>query len=92
MSGKFDWNDAKAASNLTKHGVSFEEAQAVFSDPRSVTVYDEGHSQAEDRFVTLGMSALGRLLVVAHTEHGETIRIISARKATRKESRTYGDT
>lgn len=87
----FDWDDAKAASNVRKHGVSFGEAQTVFSDPDSITMYDEKHSQTEDRYVTLGISVSGRLLVVAHTDDGEDIRIISARKATRKEAKGYGD-
>ncbi|MBN8598258.1 MAG: BrnT family toxin [Planctomycetes bacterium] len=87
----FDWDDAKAASNLRKHGVSFGEAQTVFADPGAITLYDEEHSQSEDRFVTLGISTVGRLLVVAHTDDGDSIRIISARKATRKETKAYGD-
>ncbi|MBL8874999.1 MAG: BrnT family toxin [Phycisphaerae bacterium] len=87
----FDWDDAKAASNLRKHGVSFGEAQTVFADPQAITLYDEEHSQSEDRYVTLGISTAGRLLVVAHTDDGDSIRIISARKATRKETKAYGD-
>lgn len=87
----FDWDDAKAVSNLRKHSVSFGEAQTVFADPQAITQYDEKHSQSEDRFVTLGISASGRLLVVAHTDDGDNIRIISARKSTRREMKAYGD-
>ena len=81
----FEWNAAKAASNLAKHGVGFEEAATVFGDPLSVTIFDPAHSQAEDRFIILGRSHLDKLLVVVHTERGDNIRIISARRASRRE-------
>ena len=85
----FEWDPAKARKNLPKHGVSFEEASSVFYDPLAVTGADPGHSEGEERMVTFGMSSLGRLLVVAHTERGDAIRIISARVATQHERRIY---
>ena len=88
---KFEWNPAKAASNLKKHGVSFEEAQTVFYDEFAVQFYDEPHSEEEDRFLMLGMSSGAHLLLVCHCERdgGDIIRIISARKATKQESSHY---
>jgi uncharacterized protein len=85
----FTWDPDKAAANLTKHGVDFREAATVFDDPLSTTFPDEGHSSGEHRFLTIGMSARGHLLVVAHTEEGETVRIISARPVTRRERKFY---
>ncbi len=85
----FEWDEDKAKQNIRKHGVSFEEAATVFGDPFSITIYDPLHSREEDRFVILGMSNKNRLLVVIHTERGDRIRIISARKATKKERRQY---
>ena len=85
----FEWNAAKAASNLAKHGVGFEEAATVFGAPLSVTIFDPAHSQAEDRFIILGRSHLDKLLVVVHTERGDNIRIISARHASRRERKQY---
>jgi uncharacterized protein len=85
----FDWDDGKARSNWAKHRVSFEEATTVFSDPLAMTIDDPDHSLVEDRLVTFGLSDFGRLLVVCHTDDGETIRIISARAATRRERRAY---
>ena len=82
---RFEWNAQKAAANLRKHGVSFDEAASVFFNPLSVTGDDPDHSIDERRFVTFGMSSSGRLLVVAHTAHDETVRIITARPATRAE-------
>jgi uncharacterized DUF497 family protein len=70
--------------------VTFEEAMTIFADPRSLTIYDEEHSMTEDRFVTLGRSTSGRLLVVVHADSGEDIRLISARKATKSEQEQYG--
>jgi hypothetical protein len=84
-----EWDSAKAASNLRKHGVSFEEASSVFYDPLAVTGADPDHSGGEERLITFGMSPAGQLLVVSHTERGEAIRIISARIATRTERRIY---
>lgn len=88
---EFGWEPAKAASNLKKHGVSFEEARSVFHDEFAIQFYDETHSATEDRFLMLGMSSQARLLLVCHCERsgGGVIRIISARKATRKESAFY---
>ena len=85
----FEWDEKKADQNIRKHSVSFEEAATVFSDPFSITIYDPLHSKDEDRFVILGMSNKNRLLVVIHTERGDKIRIISARKAIKKERRQY---
>ena len=85
----FEWDAHKATSNLTKHGVSLEEAATVFGDPASITIPDPAHSQAEARFVILGRSHQGRLLVVIHTERGDNIRIICARQAGRRERKQY---
>jgi uncharacterized DUF497 family protein len=84
-----DWNPRKAAANLRKHGVSFEEAATVFRDTLSATGADPDHSLGEERYVTFGVSVRGRLLVVAHTERGDTIWIISARRATKRERKIY---
>lgn len=88
----FEWDPAKAASNIRKHGVSFEEAQTVFYDDLAVQFYDEASSSGEDRFLMLGMSSGAHLLLVCHCERGRggIIRIISARRATKKESSYYG--
>lgn len=88
---KFMWDDEKASTNQKKHGVSFEEAQTVFEDYHALRIYDPDHSEDEDRFLLLGLSAVLRLLVVCHCyrENDEQIRIISARKATKNESGTY---
>ena len=88
---KFDPNPDKAAINLKKHGVSFEEAQTVFYDDLAVQFFDEDNSDDEDRFLLLGMSSTARLLLVCHCERdaGQLIRIISARKATKRESTFY---
>lgn len=84
----FEWDRRKAASNFKKHGVTFEEAASAFGDPLSLTIYDPDHSEEEDRFILIGQSGRRRLVVVAHTDKSDTIRIISARPATRGE-RTY---
>jgi uncharacterized protein len=86
---KFEWNDQKAAGNLQKHGVSFDEAVSVFGDTRALTFSDTAHSEFEDRSRTYGMSNKMRLLVVVHTERRNDLRIISARKATRYEKGIY---
>ena len=86
---KFTWDPTKAAENVAKHGVDFREAATVFDDPLSTTFPDADHSEGEQRFLILGMSALGRILVVSHTDSGDTIRIISARATTRRERRFY---
>jgi len=85
----FQWDRAKAAENIAKHGVSFQEASTVFRDPLSQTGEDPDHSIGEQRFVTFGISTSGRLLVVAHTEDGDRIRIISARVALSGERKIY---
>ena len=85
----FQWDENKARTNLAKHGVGFEEAATVFGDPLSLTIPDPAHSQNEDRFVILGTSHNGKLLVVVHTERGESIRFISARRASRQERKKY---
>ena len=89
MALEFVWNPAKAAANLRKHGVSFPEATTAFADPNSQTISDPDHSSAEERLILLGISTRARFLIVAHTERGDVIRLISARKATRKERTTY---
>lgn len=85
----FAWDPNKASANLKKHGVDFREAATVFDDSLSTTFPDEEHSSSERRLVTIGVSARGRAVVVAHTELGEVIRIISAREATRTELKFY---
>lgn len=89
---KFEWDAAKASANAQKHGVSFEEAQSIFYDEFAVQFFDEEHSSEEERFLLLGMSTEARLLLVCHCEResGNIIRIISARKATKRESAFYG--
>lgn len=86
---EFEWNPGKAKLNLEKHGISFQEATTVFNDPLSVTFPDPDHSIGENRYVIIGVSRFGQLLVVSHTDRGEKVRIISARKATRQERRFY---
>ena len=88
---KFEWNPTKSSQNRSKHGVSFEEARSVFYDENAAQFYDVGHSDGEERFIMLGLSDYFRMLVVVHCERdsGETIRIISARKATRREQGYY---
>jgi len=86
---ELEWDEAKAASNLKKHKVSFTEAGTVFGDPLAVTFPDPDHSIAEDRFITIGTSDRDRVLIVSHTDRDERLRIISARKATRLERKAY---
>ena len=88
---KFEWNPAKAATNLKKHGIAFEEAQSVFYDDYAVQFFDAEHSDNEERFLLLGMSSSAKLLLVCHCERnsGDVLRIISARKATKRESAHY---
>ena len=86
---KFEWDKRKAISNLKKHKISFEEASTALSDPMAATGYDPDHSVDEFRYITFGVSERGRLLVIAHTEHEETIRIISARRASKGERKIY---
>ena len=85
----FEWDGNKAGTNLAKHGVSFEEAATVFADAFSLTIPDPAHSQREQRFIILGISHTRRLMVVVHTERGDRIRIISARRASRRERQCY---
>jgi uncharacterized protein len=90
----FDWDPAKAKLNLAKHGISFDDAMTVFADPLALTIFDTDHSGEEDRWVTLGLSKPGKLLLVIHTHVEMTadevlVRIISARRPTRQESRSY---
>jgi uncharacterized protein len=85
----FEWDEQKAADNAQRHGVTFEEASTAFGDPLSVTIDDPDHSEAEDRFVLLGMSHTGRLVVVVHTARGDAIRLVSARLAMRRERKDY---
>ena len=87
----FEWDTIKATANQKKHGVSFEEAKSVFYDEFAVQFYDDSHSEAEHRFLMLGFSCETRLLLICHCERnsGKTIRIISARKATKNESKYY---
>ena len=89
---KFEWDSAKASANLRKHRVSFEEARSAFYDEFAVQFFDDNHSSDEERFLLLGMSTGARLLLVCHCEReaGDTIRILSARKATKRESTFYG--
>ena len=86
---RFEWDPRKAAANLRKHGVSFEEATTALRDDLALTGRDPDHSRGEPRYITFGVSNAGRLLVVAHTERGGLIRIISARNATRSERKIY---
>ena len=86
---KFEWDPKKGRSNLRKHEVSFEEATTALSDSMAATGVDPDHSISEDRYITFGVSERGRLLVVAHTGEGETIRIISARLASKGERKIY---
>jgi hypothetical protein len=86
---EFEWDARKAAANLRKHRVSFSEAATVFGDFLSTTAIDPAHSAGEHRYITVGLSNLGRLLIVAHAERGDRIRIISARTLTGREKRAY---
>jgi uncharacterized DUF497 family protein len=86
---RFEWDPLKAAKNLKRHGVSFPEATTVFGDPFELTIPDPDHSLDEQRFLSVGMSAGNRLLLVSYTERGSIIRIIHARTAASKERRAY---
>jgi len=88
---QFEWDPNKAASNLRRHQVSFEEAATVFQDRLSVTVADPDHSTEEDRWIIVGLSHRFRLLIVSHTERGNRIRIISARELTPRERKEYAE-
>ncbi len=86
---RFEWDEKKAATNLAKHGVSFEEAVTVFGDPLSDTFDDPDHSVEERRFLIIGTSDRGRMLIVAHTDDSEVVRMISAREPTSVEKKSY---
>lgn len=86
---EFAWDDEKAESNLKKHGVGFEEGATIFNDPVVVTISDPDHSEDEDRYISIGKSVARRLLTIVHTYRRERIRLISVRKATTAERKTY---
>ncbi|MBI5810086.1 MAG: BrnT family toxin [Deltaproteobacteria bacterium] len=90
----FGWDPKKAIDNIKKHKISFERAAGIFIDPRAITIFDRGHSESEDRWITMGIDGSGVLLVVAHTfkemdNNRHEVRLISARKATKKEAKQY---
>ncbi|MCP4347846.1 MAG: BrnT family toxin [Desulfobacterales bacterium] len=96
MNYNFEWEPKKARQNWDNHGVAFDEAATVFKDSMAVSIFDPDHSETEERWITLGISEKGRLLIVIHTFIQEdkdtvTVRIISSRKATKKEIKTYGE-
>ena len=86
---EYEWDENKAAANLSKHGISFEEAKTVFDDPLYVDFFDPDHSSGEHRFILLGESAQRRLLFVSYMERNNSIRLISAREATLPERKAY---
>jgi uncharacterized protein len=86
---RFDWDENKAVTNRSKHGVSFEEAKTVFDDPLYVDFYDPAHSDEEDRYLIVRESSQRRLLIASYTERGNLIRLISAREVTRTERKVY---
>ncbi|MGB7555446.1 MAG: BrnT family toxin [Candidatus Korobacteraceae bacterium] len=92
MALSFEWDKRKAESNRRAHGVSFGEATTVFGDPLSITISDPDHSSVEMRFLDIGRSCFGRLLVVSYTERANKIRLISARVAVRNERKQYEET
>jgi uncharacterized DUF497 family protein len=90
----FEWDPAKARQNAKKHRITFERGATVFLDPNALSLFDEQHSEEEERWITLGLDQTGVLLVISHTYHEETensarVRLISARKATRNETKQY---
>ena len=92
----FEWDPIKAHDNRNKHDVTFDEAATVFRDSKALSIFDQNHSGTEDRWITMGISEKGKLLIVIHTfreksENDFTIRIISSRKATKHETKTYGE-
>ena len=87
----YEWDSRKAAANLKKHQVAFTEAATVFLDPLALTYQDPDHSEGEQRYITLGESTRGPVILVAHLDRDDRIRIISARRATRKEAHEYGE-
>lgn len=89
MSLTFEWDERKSKKNIRKHGVSFEEAKTVFNDPFAMTISDPEHSTQEERYIDVGMSSRGRILMVWYTELESNIRIIGSRKAPRSERQQY---
>ena len=89
MKPHFEWNPEKAKANLQKHQVDFEEASTIFDDPQFITFLNEEHSADEERYITIGLSKKNRLLMAAHTDRNNSIRIISARKVTKHEEKFY---
>jgi len=89
MATRFTWDMQKARRNVSKHGVTFREASTVFLDALSTTFPDSSHSHGEERYVTIGVSEHGNVLVVAHADRDDSVRVISARRATRSERRFY---
>ena len=88
---EFEWDEGKAERNLIKHGVSFGEAKTVFDDLLYVDFYDPNHSENEDRYLAIGESNRGRLLIISYTERGNKNRLISARETTKTERETYAE-
>jgi uncharacterized DUF497 family protein len=89
MALKFEWDENKSKLNLKKHGVDFKEGKTVFNDPFAITIDDPDHSDLEDRYIDIGISSKGRILVVWYTERDDNIRIIGSRKANRYEREQY---
>jgi uncharacterized protein len=89
MAYTFEWDDKKAADNKKKHGISFAEAATVFNDEHSLTIYDYQHSDYEERYIDVGQSKNGMIIVVVYTERHDNIRLISARRANEEEKRFY---
>ena len=94
MQYNFEWDPKKARANIRKHKISFEQASTIFRDPRAISIYDDEHSNSEDRWITLGLASNGILLVVHHTfeqlnKNNASVRIISSRKATKHETEQY---
>ena len=89
MDQDFEWDEEKAIQNFRNHKVDFNEAKTVFNDPFAITIFDPRHSFDEDRYIDIGRSSTGRILIVAYTERRSNIRIISSRKATKAERRIY---
>ena len=89
MTTKFEWDEDKSKLNVRKHGSSFEEAKTVFNDPFAITIGDPDHSDDESRYIDIGLSSKGKLLVVWYTDRNENIRLIGCRKATRSERKAY---
>ena len=89
MALTFEWDEEKCEEDMRKHGVSFDEAKTIFNDPLAMTVSDPEHSSQEDRYIDMGRSSRGRILMVWYTERGRNIRIIGSRKASRSQRRQY---